>query len=224
MINQLMVSLAEMPWWAAVAKMLDKLGVPEWIIWVFIIIVIGAYLYNFYDKSKTSHSTYHYEPKSQDSSKETTAIKQMPKKETRQKQVVVKDTEETEVDEVKIVKVSKKPSSPAKSAIFLPARASLQRGRYNIIRHLASGGFGNTYLAHDNQTKCDVAIKELYVRDKCSRETDTNNVRVYIKINKDIFNKLKQKFIKEARRLQLFQHPNIVKVYDCFKKTPQHTM
>jgi serine/threonine protein kinase len=43
----------------------------------------------------------------------------------------------------------------------LPEGASLRKGRYRIQKLLAYGGFGFTYLADDQMTERQVAIKEL---------------------------------------------------------------
>ena len=40
----------------------------------------------------------------------------------------------------------------------------LCNGKYRIEKHLASGGFGKTYLATDTSFDEIVAIKELYIK------------------------------------------------------------
>ena len=47
---------------------------------------------------------------------------------------------------------------------LLPIGASLCNGKYKITEHLASGGFGNTYVAVDTAFDETVAIKELYIK------------------------------------------------------------
>ncbi len=43
---------------------------------------------------------------------------------------------------------------------MLPVGTTLQMGKYRIERYLASGGFGNTYVAKNVNFGVDVAIKE----------------------------------------------------------------
>ena len=89
--------------------------------------------------------------------------------------------------------------------------------KYTIRKHLASGGFGNTYLAI-NRMGDKVAIKELFLSSMCSREATTQMVVVAIKENRAIYESQKQKFLREARRIhKLSQHPNIVKILDLFE-------
>ena len=40
-----------------------------------------------------------------------------------------------------------------------------RNGQYSIFKHLASGGFGNTYLAHRKGDNYQVAIKEFFILD-----------------------------------------------------------
>lgn len=108
----------------------------------------------------------------------------------------------------------------------LPIGSRLAQGRYLIKDFISSGGFGNTYLAFDTVRKQDVAIKELYKRDICSRYKDTGIVSVSIGSNRPFFDDLKAKFVKEANRLMLFNHKNIVKVHEVFNEnqTSYYTM
>ena len=89
--------------------------------------------------------------------------------------------------------------------------------KYTIKKHLASGGFGHTYLA-ETRIGDKVAIKELFLASLCSREATTQMVVVAIKENRAIYESQKQKFLREARRIhKLSQHPNIVKILDLFE-------
>ena len=54
---------------------------------------------------------------------------------------------------------------------MLPKGATLQTGRYKIEEYLASGGFGNTYLAINNFDE-KVAIKEFFMKDINQRDGD----------------------------------------------------
>ena len=89
--------------------------------------------------------------------------------------------------------------------------------KYTIVRHLASGGFGNTYLAK-TRIGDKVAIKELFLSSMCFRSDTTQIVDVTVKENQAIYESQKQKFLREARRIhQLSQHSNIVKILDLFE-------
>ncbi|MCP6759491.1 MAG: protein kinase [Fischerella sp. CENA71] len=76
----------------------------------------------------------------------------------------------------------------------------LKNGRYVINKILGIGGFGIAYLAEDGELKRSVVIKTL-------------NERVQREPN---FEKFKQDFKKEAQRLSLCHHDNVVLIYDMF--------
>ena len=97
----------------------------------------------------------------------------------------------------------------------------LQNGRYEILRYISSGGFGCTYEARDTKFKSKyktVAIKEFFVRDFCNRDTLSNSVVVGTFSKKELFEKLRNKFIDEAEALYDLQHSNIVRVTDKFEE------
>lgn len=99
---------------------------------------------------------------------------------------------------------------------LLPIGTSLCNGKYTIKEHLASGGFGNTYIAVDTAFDETVAIKELYIKGICGRDTITNDVAITLAENKQTFESQQDKFRKEARRLRKLHNPHIVKVRDLF--------
>ena len=88
--------------------------------------------------------------------------------------------------------------------------------RYKIINYISSGGFGNTYEAIDLRLDARVAIKELFISTLCSRRIN-NCVKINNPKHFDTFNSHKLRFIREARRLHQFSHPNIVSVTDVFE-------
>ena len=97
----------------------------------------------------------------------------------------------------------------------------LQNGRYEILRYISSGGFGCTYEARDTKFKSKyktVAIKEFFVKDFCNRDTLSNSVVVGTLSKKELFEKLRNKFIDEAEALYDLQHSNIVRVTDKFEE------
>ena len=99
---------------------------------------------------------------------------------------------------------------------LLPIGTELCSGKYRIDKHLASGGFGKTYIATDTSFDETVAIKELYIRGLCGRDAATGNVTVTLLDNKQSFMAQQEKFRKEARRLRKLDNQHIVKVRDLF--------
>lgn len=94
----------------------------------------------------------------------------------------------------------------------LPAGTIIDK-RYEIVRYISSGGFGITYEAIDKRFNSKVAVKELYLRDICNRDSNTDSISVN-DTNISTFGSHKRKFLKEAHRLHKLSHPNIVKVSD----------
>ena len=102
--------------------------------------------------------------------------------------------------------------------IFLPAGTLLHGGQYRIESHVASGGFGNTYLATDVNLKAKVAIKEFFIKTINHREDDSCTVSVSNNANEEMFNSLRDKFKKEAQRIFKIQHNNVVRVFALFEE------
>ena len=71
-------------------------------------------------------------------------------------------------------------------------------GRYKIIKELGKGSMGVVYQAHDPQIDRLVALKVLR-RDRVDGES-------FVK-----------RFLKDAKAIGRFSHPNIVTVYDVGK-------
>ena len=99
---------------------------------------------------------------------------------------------------------------------FLPKGTLLFNGKYRIEAYLASGGFGNTYLATDTSFNEQVAIKELFVKGICGRNASTGEVSVSLSENRISFEAHREKFRKEARRIRKLNSPHVVKVRDLF--------
>ena len=98
---------------------------------------------------------------------------------------------------------------------MLPVGTMLH-GRYRIEKYLASGGFGNTYLAHDTLFDEPVAVKEFFMRSVSSRDTQSLTVSVSNPSNRPSFNSQLDKFRKEAKRVRKLRNDHIVKVHDLF--------
>lgn len=95
---------------------------------------------------------------------------------------------------------------------------TILHGTYKIESYLASGGFGNTYLAKNIEFDETYAIKEFFVKGVCQRDGDSTTISVSNAENTNSFEQLREKFKKEARRLRSLSNPHIVKVYDLFEE------
>ena len=98
----------------------------------------------------------------------------------------------------------------------LPKGTLLSNGKYRIEAYLASGGFGNTYVATDLAFDERVAVKELFVKGICGRNASTGEVCVSLSENRISFDAHREKFRKEARRIRKLNSRHVVKVRDLF--------
>ena len=98
----------------------------------------------------------------------------------------------------------------------LPKGTLLSNGKYRIEAYLASGGFGNTYVATDLAFDERVAVKELFVKGICGRNASTGEVCVSLSENRISFDAHREKFRKEARRIRKLNSQHVVKVRDLF--------
>ena len=101
---------------------------------------------------------------------------------------------------------------------FLREGTLLHGGSYRIVRFIGSGGFGCTYEAVHTVMEERVAVKELFARDFCYRDGNTSQVSVATESKKELFSKLRRKFIEEAKALYRLRHPGIVRVSDVFEE------
>jgi len=95
---------------------------------------------------------------------------------------------------------------------------TILHGTYKIESYLASGGFGNTYLAKNIEFDETYAIKEFFVKGVCQRDGNSTTISVSNAENTKSFEQQREKFKKEARRLRSLSNPHIVKVYDLFEE------
>ena len=100
----------------------------------------------------------------------------------------------------------------------LQPNSTLQGGKYRIIEKLGQGGFGITYLAENTLLLGKVAIKEFFFKGYCDRDDSTSRVTIPTSGNREIVERFKQKFIKEARTIFSLNHPNIVRILDVFEE------
>ena len=94
----------------------------------------------------------------------------------------------------------------------------LQGGKYEIINSLGQGGFGITYLAEQVLLRRTVAVKEFFMKDCCERDATTSQVTVGTGSQRELVNKFRGKFIREAQMIASMNHPNIVRVLDVFEE------
>jgi hypothetical protein len=96
----------------------------------------------------------------------------------------------------------------------LPAQYRLHW--YVLERVLGQGGFGITYLARDTNLDQLVAIKEYLPVDVATRRPDAS-VRSRTEEQSERYRWGLDRFIREARTLARFDHPNIVRVHSVFE-------
>ena len=100
----------------------------------------------------------------------------------------------------------------------LHANTSLHNRRYAIQKTLGQGGFGITYLAYDNVNRRQVAIKEFFMKELCNRNGKNHHLSVPSTGSRQLVDKFRAKFLKEANTIANLSHPNIIKIYDIFEE------
>ena len=102
--------------------------------------------------------------------------------------------------------------------MYLADNTLLQGGKYKIVGHISSGGFGNTYEGVHTMMDTRVAIKEFFPKMFCNGDENTSHITVATQSNRELVEKLRKKFIEEAKAIFKMNHPNIVKVHDIFEE------
>ncbi len=103
--------------------------------------------------------------------------------------------------------------------MYLKDGSALQGGRYRILHHISSGGFGCTYKAEHGRLRNQVyAIKEFFVKDFCNRDEKNSHVTIGILSKRELVERLRKKFIEEAQVVSEMDHRGIVKVNDLFEE------
>lgn len=100
----------------------------------------------------------------------------------------------------------------------LSVGATLQNGKYEIVKVLGQGCFGITYLATHSILEKQVAIKEFFPKDFCDRDSDTSHITLGTSSSAELVGKLRVKFVKEAKNIAKLTHPNIVPIQDIFEE------
>ncbi|MDY4845502.1 MAG: protein kinase [Parabacteroides sp.] len=110
----------------------------------------------------------------------------------------------------------------------LPKGHLLQNGKYRLSNVVGQGGFGITYQGvwytevkgslGTMRTEVPVCVKEYFFKDYCYRDQATGAVLVHSETGKKLFDKFKEKLIKEAKILSEVHHPYIVNVLEVFEE------
>ncbi|MEZ5857259.1 MAG: protein kinase [Hyphomicrobiaceae bacterium] len=88
--------------------------------------------------------------------------------------------------------------------------------KYRVDRVIGAGGFGITYQAFDIGLAAPVAIKEYYPAQFGMRDASMS-VRPRTENDRQLFDRLRASFLREARTLAQFDHPAIVRVISVFE-------
>ena len=93
----------------------------------------------------------------------------------------------------------------------------LRRDEYRIISELGYGGFGITYLAENIMLEKRVAIKEFFPSGYCERDIN-GNVFVSAQSNRELIDRLRHRFVKEAQNIARLHNPHVVAIHDIFEQ------
>ena len=96
--------------------------------------------------------------------------------------------------------------------------SQLQGGKYQVISLIGSGGFGNTYLATQVSLGRKVAIKEFFMKEFCERDNDTSCVLVPTEASRQLVDRYKKKFLREAQMIASLKNDHIIQIYDIFEE------
>ena len=94
----------------------------------------------------------------------------------------------------------------------------LENGKYRIEKVIGQGGFGMTYLGEQVNLGRKVAIKEFFMKEYCNRDEGDSKIYTLSQGSSELVERFRVKFVKEARSLARFRHPNIVSIIDIFEE------
>ena len=101
---------------------------------------------------------------------------------------------------------------------LLPQGATLQSGKYRVVRYLSSGNFGNTYIVENTGMHVQFAMKEFFLRNICYRAGGGSAVSISPAVDPGKVTIQREKFQKEAQRLYGLKSPHLVHVHDMFEE------
>lgn len=101
------------------------------------------------------------------------------------------------------------------SGFALPPGSLL--GNYKLLKALAQGGFGITYIAWDSQLRRNIVLKECFPLGLCSRDSDTGEIIPLPHTSRQAYRTAMDSLRKEAQTLASLNHERIVRVYDVFE-------
>lgn len=94
----------------------------------------------------------------------------------------------------------------------------LREGNYRIECAIGQSDIDFTYIAEDLSLDRKVVIKELFPMEYCSRDAAAKLVPLDKQFAKKFFEKLKAKFLCEARNIARLNHPGIIKIHAAFEE------
>ena len=95
----------------------------------------------------------------------------------------------------------------------------LDHGKYRVEKILGQGGFGITYLVTDMGLYKLRALKEFFPKELCERDETTSQVMCSNRNTEVLVERLKVKFLKEARNIaNLDRHNGIVSIHTVFEE------
>lgn len=101
------------------------------------------------------------------------------------------------------------------SGFALPPGSLL--GNYKLLKALAQGGFGITYIAWDSQLRRNIVLKECFPLGLCSRDSDTGEIIPLPHTSRQSYRTAMDSLRREAQTLASLNHESIVRVYDVFE-------
>ena len=112
--------------------------------------------------------------------------------------------------------------------MYLQRGYYLHNNKYQILNVLGEGGFSLTYRGlwktevqgalGKLSAGIPICIKEFFFKDYCRRNPQTCFVETNNETAEEIFNKNKEKIVREARILSEIHNPNVVNVLEVFKQ------
>lgn len=96
--------------------------------------------------------------------------------------------------------------------------ALLHNRSYRVESSIGRGGFGITYIVTHIRLNKAFAMKEFFPKSLCDRFTETSSIKSSTEDNAKLVDKLRVKFLKEARHIAELEHPNIVRIIDVFEE------